>query len=87
MREAMQALLDRYTSLVNCGDCGNWNPEEEPCVIAARAALARAEAAAPELIRVDVPSFVEIVEKHPTMIGIPLYYAEWPTRESMNKSP
>ena len=39
-----------------------------------------AEAATPELMRVEVPKFVEIVEKHPTMIGIPLYYAEWPTR-------
>jgi hypothetical protein len=36
---ALSGLLKRYTSLVNSGDCGNWNPEEEPEVIAARAAL------------------------------------------------
>lgn len=39
-REALKALLDRYTSLVNCGDCGNWDPETEAVVIKARAALA-----------------------------------------------
>ena len=37
---ALHALLERYTDLVNCGDCGNWNPEREDQVIAARAALA-----------------------------------------------
>ena len=37
---ALEALLQHYVCLVNCGDCGNWNPEEEPVVIAARAALA-----------------------------------------------
>ena len=47
MREALQALLDRYTSLVNCGDCGNWDPEKEPCVVAARAALAHVAEAQP----------------------------------------
>ena len=39
LREALEGMLDRYVSLVNCGDCGNWNPEEEPEVIAAREAL------------------------------------------------
>ena len=54
----------------------------------ALSAAQRAEVDAPELMRVDVPKFVEIVEKHPTMIGIPIYYAEWPTRApDMNKSP
>lgn len=42
LRDALTALLDRYVSLVNCGDCGNWNPETEDQVIAARAALANA---------------------------------------------
>lgn len=37
---ALTKLLDRYVELVNCGDCGNWDPEEEPEVIAARAAIA-----------------------------------------------
>jgi hypothetical protein len=42
--EALTTLLERHTSLVNCGDCGNWNPETEDEVIAARAALQIAEA-------------------------------------------
>lgn len=37
---ALKDLLDHYTQLVNCGDCGNWNPEAEPVVIAARECLA-----------------------------------------------
>ena len=43
---ALQVLLERYTGLVNCGDCGNWDPEKESSVIAARHALARAGCAA-----------------------------------------
>lgn len=39
---ALDALLKRYSSLVNSGDCGNWNPEEEEEIIAARAAIAKA---------------------------------------------
>lgn len=39
LEKALRGLLDRYTGLVNCGDCGFWNPENEPEVIAARAAL------------------------------------------------
>lgn len=46
-REALRALLEHYVQLVNCGDCGNWNPEEEAVVIAARVALLLAEAAPP----------------------------------------
>ncbi len=38
-RDALQGILDRYVSLVNCGDCGNWDPEEEAMVKAARAVL------------------------------------------------
>ncbi len=41
--EALQGLLDHYVALVNCGDCGNWDPNEEAPVIAARAAIAKAE--------------------------------------------
>jgi hypothetical protein len=40
--EALELLLDRYTGLINCGDCGNWNPKEESEVIKARAAIAAA---------------------------------------------
>lgn len=39
---ALSGLLEKYVELVNCGDCGNWNPEDEAEVIAARAALAKA---------------------------------------------
>ena len=42
MEEALNDLLNHYTNLVNCGDCGNWNPEEEKEVIAARKALTKA---------------------------------------------
>lgn len=41
--EALKKFLDSYLRLVNSGDCGNWNPETEAVVIAARAALQRAE--------------------------------------------
>jgi hypothetical protein len=40
---ALVDLLELYVSLVNSGDCGNWDPEKEPEVIAARAAIAKAE--------------------------------------------
>lgn len=39
---ALNTLFDRYTELVNCGDCGNWNPETEAEVTAARGAIAKA---------------------------------------------
>lgn len=39
---ALQGLLERYTALVNSGDCGTWNPEEEAEVTAARAAISKA---------------------------------------------
>ena len=45
LREALTSTLSEYVALVNCGDCGNWNPETEGHVIAARAILA---ATAPE---------------------------------------
>ena len=40
-REVLESVLDRYVILVLCGDGGNWNPEKEPVVIAARAELER----------------------------------------------
>jgi hypothetical protein len=39
----LERLLEHYVDLVRCGDCGNWNPEEEAPVKAARAAIAKAE--------------------------------------------
>ncbi|MFN7611738.1 MAG: hypothetical protein ACK5QX_12520 [bacterium] len=39
---ALQDLLDHYLELANSGDCGAWDPEPEPQVIAARAAIAKA---------------------------------------------
>lgn len=36
---ALEKLLHKYVRLVNCGDCGNWDPETEPEVIAARRVL------------------------------------------------
>lgn len=42
---ALSNMITRYTGLVNCGDCGNWDPEREEIVIRARAALAKAGAA------------------------------------------
>ena len=39
LKAALAALLQQYVDLVNCGDCGKWNPETEPVVINARAAL------------------------------------------------
>ena len=45
LTQALQDLLDHYVSLVNSGDAGNWDPEEEPKVIAARAALSATQPA------------------------------------------
>lgn len=41
--EACKALLRLYVQVVGSGDCGNWDPEEEKEVIAARSAIAQAE--------------------------------------------
>ena len=45
--EALEKLLDKYVTLVNSGDAGFWNPEEVPEVIAARAALLKANGGKP----------------------------------------
>lgn len=42
MAEALQGFLDHYVAMVNSGDCGFWNPEDETHVKAARSALAKA---------------------------------------------
>jgi len=39
---ALENLLEHYTELVNCGDCGHWNPETEDIVIKAREVLSYA---------------------------------------------
>lgn len=39
LHDALRGLLDRYTALVNSGDCGFWNPETDNEVITARAVL------------------------------------------------
>jgi hypothetical protein len=41
--DALKAMLKMYCELVNSGDCGDWSPEEDEEVIAARAAIAKAE--------------------------------------------
>lgn len=41
--DALRAITKRYVDLAGSGDCGFWNPEEEPEVIAARAALEKAD--------------------------------------------
>lgn len=40
---ALADLLAHYVELVECGDAGNWDANKESQVIAARAALAKAE--------------------------------------------
>jgi hypothetical protein len=44
--KALEDLLANHVQLVSCGDCGNWDVEKEPAVIAARAAIAKATGAA-----------------------------------------
>lgn len=39
---ALEAFTGMYVSMIDSGDCGFWNPEEEAEVIAARAAIAKA---------------------------------------------
>jgi hypothetical protein len=39
LREALEFFLERHIALVESGDCGFWNPETDPEVIKARAAL------------------------------------------------
>lgn len=40
--EQLHKMTEHYVRLAGCGDCGNWNPEEEDEVIAARATIAKA---------------------------------------------
>lgn len=43
MYEALQTFVSQYVDLVESGDAGFWDAEKEPKVIAARAALQKAE--------------------------------------------
>ena len=39
LREALLNMTERYCDLINSGDAGNWNPEDDQPVISARLAL------------------------------------------------
>ena len=39
---ALENITNSYIELVNSGDCGNWNPENDKEVVEAYAALAKA---------------------------------------------
>ncbi|KKJ75467.1 hypothetical protein WH95_18380 [Kiloniella litopenaei] len=41
--EALKAFTKMYVQMIESGDCGNWNPEEDAEVIQARKAIAKAE--------------------------------------------
>lgn len=41
LKKASEALLDHYVALVNSGDAGHWNPEEEKEVQTLRSILGR----------------------------------------------
>lgn len=41
--EALETFVDGYVASVAMGDWGDWNPEEEPRVIKARQAIAKAK--------------------------------------------
>jgi hypothetical protein len=48
MYAALERMINLYVALVDCGDCGNWNPEEEMEVILARDAIRKARGEAAE---------------------------------------
>jgi len=39
IEKASSEFLEAYVDMINSGDCGNWDPEKEPLVIALRATL------------------------------------------------
>lgn len=43
----LEAMADYYVQLVNTGDAGQWNPEEDDVVIKSRAAIAKAKGGQP----------------------------------------
>lgn len=42
---ALEALLERHAELVNSGDCGFWDVEQEPAMVQTRAAIKGAKSA------------------------------------------
>lgn len=62
LRDALQGLLDSYISGVESGDWGNWDPEKEEAVIAARAALSASEGAAPVAAEAATPEDLEVYQ-------------------------
>lgn len=40
--EALSAITEMYTDMINSGDCGNWNPEYDEEVTEARRVMAKA---------------------------------------------
>lgn len=47
--DCLSDMTEHYVALAGCGDCGNWNPEEESEVIAARKMIAGIRAALADL--------------------------------------
>ncbi len=45
--EALEAMADYYAHLVNTGDAGQWNPEEDDVIIKSRAAIAKTKGVQP----------------------------------------
>jgi hypothetical protein len=43
MLDALKGVTEHYAELINSGDAGNWDPEQEAVIIKARAAVALAE--------------------------------------------
>lgn len=43
LEAALLRMTEHYTDMIKSGGCGNWDPEKEEVVIAARAALAASE--------------------------------------------
>lgn len=44
---ALEAMTAHYVALVNCGDCGRWDPETEDEVLVARDAIRKARGGRP----------------------------------------
>ena len=40
--KALIFLKQEYEKLVDCGDCGNWNPRQDNCIVLAKEAINKA---------------------------------------------
>jgi hypothetical protein len=40
--KALILIKQEYEQLVDCGDCGNWNPRQDNCVVLAKEAINKA---------------------------------------------